>query len=306
MARISATVDSWTRAAACGVSITVLAWFSAGVVLRFVTPEMEVADTILRASAARVIQGSPGKAGLRKQFFPIFGEAAVNRPTDRVPVVRDTAYSLRGVFRGTAGRGFAMVESSGVTAVYRERDRLPGGETIAEINRDSVLLNGARGLVALAFEHSGSTGAADGRPALATPRTGPDVGRPLYEAPPVTKREQGLPISHTKREQRLPISHAMLKKHVLSTDALSAVRFKRVRAYNGKMGLRVQWLRQDDLTDMLGLRPGDVILTVNGLSTDDPKTMGTLVKMLPVSREVVIDLERGRGSHQLVIPLSQG
>ena len=295
MARINAAVDSWTRGAVCCVLVAVLGWCSAGVVLRLATPRVDVADGILRASAAHVVQKSREEVGLRERFFPVFGDEAVNPPTEGVPVARNAAYSLRGVFQGKAGRGFAIVESSGVTAIYRERDRLPGGETIAEIKQDSVLVNGGRGLVVLAFEDLAPAGAVDEKSRFATPIPGPDVGRPLYEPPPATRREQ-----------RLPISHATLKKHVLSTDALSAVRFKRVRADNGKMGLRVQWLRQDDLTDMLGLRPGDVILAVNGLSMDDPKTMGALIKMLPASREVVIDLERGSGSHQLVIPLSRG
>ena len=144
---------------------------------------------------------------------------------------------------------------------------------------------------------SGPSSRASGRqpnPGREAPGRDAEAGRTASTAP-----------AGIEHQRRPPLSHARLKEQLLSAEPLSRARFTRVRARNGKIGLRVKWLRRDDLTDLVGLRRGDVILVVNGLPVDDPQAMGTLMGTLSDSSEVVIDLERRGEMHRLVIPLSR-
>lgn len=226
----------------------------------------------------------------------MFGGAAATGAAGPVPVARNAAYSLRGLFADSEGGGYAMIESSGAIALYREQDRLPGGETVAGINSDSVTLRSAQGLARIEFERGELSSA--GPPAESGEEgTGRDI-----EA----GRVSAAAASGVEHERRPPLSHARLKEQLLSAEPLKRARFTRVRARNGKIGLRVKWLRRDDLTDLIGLRRGDVILAVNGLAVDDPGAMGALMQTLSDSSEVVIDLERHGEMRRLVIPLSRG
>ena len=294
MAKMGGRVGRWARRAAGCASIVALAWLSAGLVLRAVEPATDNRAGHRTVGADRFIRESAEDPRSRQSFSPIFGAAAVTDPAKVTPVVRGTTYSLRGLFNPPGGRGLAMIESSGVTALYREGDRLPGGETVTGVDPESVTLSGARGLTLIAFEPS--------EPLRAEPRREAGAGRPKTEVPDAAYAAP----SEVEKEWRLPVSRTMLEEQISSTAVLSSARFKRVRARNGKMGLRVKWLREDDLLDAFGLRPGDVILAVNGLPANHPRTMETLFKALPESREVVIDLERRKGPHRLVIPMSHG
>ena len=257
-------------------------------------PELDDPPTVLFAGGAGSTSESVQGRDARLSFVPIFGAAAVTGSAETIPVAHNTAYSLRGLFETVDGRGLAMIESSGVTAVYRERDRLPGGETIARLDSDGVMIDGGRGLALIAFEDLSVTEAEPGeRPASATREPKAEIANAA--------------TTTVEAERRPPLSQVTLTEQVLSTDALlSAARFRRVRARSGGIGLQIQWLRRDDLTDAIGLHRGDVILSVNGLSVDDPKAMDALSRTLPESREVVIDLERRDEPHRLVIPLSHG
>ena len=238
----------------------------------------------------------------QRRFGPIFGEEAQTRAADAIPVARNTTYSLRGLFEMLDGGALAMIESSGMTAVYRGRDRLPGGEAITEISSDGVTIDSVRGRTRITFEELQMFRPEPGQVSLVDTRNSeadsPDAVAPV---------DADVPAADVEPERRPPLSHKTLSEQILSNESLlSAVRFKRVRGRTGRIGLRIEWLRKDDLTDAVGLQRGDVILTVNGLSVDEPGTMDALVRSFPTSREVVIDLERRDGPHRLVIPLSHG
>lgn len=304
MVKIGGSAGWWARGTVCCASIIVFAWCSAGLVLRIVGPELDGPPALGSVGTSRLAGQSAQDPRPRQSFSAIFGVATTAEPAKSVPIVQNTAYSLRGLFTTRDGHGFAMIETSGTTAVYRGQDRLPGGETVAEIGPDSVTLRGAQGLAFLAFEDSEIPGAVPGGTSAAVPGEEPvqAARQPKAEIPNVVHAT----APKAEPERRPPLLRANLSQQLLSADALSAARFTRVRARNGKIGLRIKWLRQDELTDAIGLRRGDVILAVNGLSVDDPKTMGTLIEALPASGEIVIDLERRNGPHRLVIPLSHG
>ena len=292
----------WTRGAVCCVSIVVLGWISARLVLRTVEPEFDSPATVASIGGPESVVESVRDLDSRQRFAPIFGEEAQTRSAESAPVARNTTYSLRGLFEMLDGGALAMIESSGITAVYRGRDRLPGGETITEISPDGVTIDGARGRTRIAFEE------------LQVSRPEPDERPPAdarnseADSPgTVASVDAAVATADIEPERRPPLSHTKLSEQILSSESLlSAVRFKRVRVRTGKIGLRIEWLRKDDLTDAIGLQRGDVIVAVNGLSVDDPRTMDALVRTLPTSREVVIDLERRDGPHRVVIPLSHG
>lgn len=298
MDKMGGKVGWWARGAVGCVSLAALAWFSAGFVLQLAGPEADGRAALRTADADRYRRKSVEEPRPRQSFSPIFGIAAVTGAAKVTSVVQSTTYSLRGLFNAPDGRDLAMIESSGVTGVYREQDRVPGGETVAAIGLESVTLSGVQGLTLIELDPTELPvlGArAEERLAVAGQAPDAGIGNAGYTAP-----------TGAEGEWRLPISRTMLDEQISSTAVLSPARFKRARARSGKMGLRVKWLREDDLLDAFGLRPGDVIFAVNGLAVDRPGNMGALFKALPTGREIVIDLERRKGQHRLVIPLSQG
>ena len=293
-----ATIGWLLRGLICCASIVVFAWYSAALVLRTAWPELDDPPAVEGAGAGRRVQESARGSRSRQSFTPIFGTSASETPVKRIPVTKNTAYALSGLFEAHGGRRIALIESSGVTSIYREQDRLPGGEAVAEIGVDSVTLRGTSGLTLIAFEQSEMLGAvlADARvTAVQAPDAASDSATTVYKSPP-----------DVRPEQRPPISHARLKEHALSGEAMARARFARVRDGNGKVGLRIQSLPLDDLTKTIGLYRGDIIIAVNGLSTDSANTFRTLLGTLPARREIVIDLVRRDAPHRLIIPLSHG
>lgn len=308
--KIGGSMGWWTRGTVCCASIVVLAWCSAGLVLRLAGPEPDGPAASGTAGADRLAGRSAPGPRPRQSFSPVFGAATAAGAARPIPVARNTAYSLRGLLTMRDGHEFAVIESSGATAVYRERDRLPGGETVAEIGTGSVTLSGPQGLVRLAFEDPEIPPAAPGGTPGAVPADPPAPAARRPEAEPSSAIRAAAPVRaaapEVEPERRPPVSRADLDRRVLSAEVLSAARFTRVRARSGKIGLRIKWLRRDELTDAIGLRRGDVILAVNGLSVDDPEARDELLGTLSTGREIVIDLERRNGPHRLVIPLSHG
>ena len=284
MSLTNARLGRWTRGAVCCMSITVLAWIGAGIVLRVVAPEDTGPAAFVGGDTGHQRWGFGRDTVSSRVSFPVFGAGARSRNVESRAVVRNEGYSLRGTYESGNGRGFAVLESGGVATVYSERDHLPGGETIAEIGPNRVIVIGDRGSSLVAFE------------SLELPRF-------ASGGEPVAAADAG---AEAELERRPPLSHGTLIQQALSTDALSSVGFSRVRARDGQVGLRVKWLRKSDLTDALGLHRGDIVKAVNGLPVDDPKTMRALFEALPASGEIVIDLERRSSPYRLVIPLSHG
>ena len=304
MVKIGGSMGWWARGMVCCASIVALAWCSAGLVLRTVEPEPDGPAALRTAGADRLAGNSARGPRPRQSFSPIFGAATAAGAAKPIPVARNTAYSLRGLLTMRDGHEFAMIESSGATAVYREQDRLPGGETVAEIGTGSVTLSSTQGLTLLAFDDPEIPRAAPGGTPGAVPVDKPVRAARQPETEPSNAVHAAAP--EVEPERRPPVPRADLDRRILSAEVLSAARFTRVRARSGKIGLRIKWLRQDELTDAIGLRRGDVILAVNGLSVDDPGTRDKLLETLSTGREIVIDLERRNGPHRLVIPLSHG
>ena len=294
-----ATIGGWLRGVLCCISIVVFAWYSAALVLRTSWPELDDPATIEDTGAGDRIPESARGSRARQSFAPIFGVNTVPTTAAKVaPVARNTAYSLRGLFEAPDGRSVALVESSGVTAVYREQDRLPGGEAVAEIGTDSVTLSGTSGFTLIAFEQSvvpGAVLAEAPTSANRAPKAVSDRATAVYEVP-----------ADVKPEQRPPISHARLTERVLTPEAMAALSFARVSSGDGKVGLRIRSLPRDELTNAIGLHRGDIIVAVNGRLMDSPDTIGTLLETLPARSEFVIDLVRRDTPHRLVIPLTHG
>ena len=293
-----ATVGGWLRAVVCGTSIVVIAWYSAALVVRTAWPEADGPAAVEDAGAGPRVSESVRGSRSRQSFAPVFGVKAVSASLpEAVPVATNTTYALRGLFEASDGRGIALIESSRVTAAYGERDRLPGGETVAEIGADSVTLSGASGLTRIAFESTVLPGAVPSQRPVTPDREAVGGGATVvYRAPP-----------DIRPEQRPPISQARLTDHVLSPEVMAATRFARVRSGNGMYGLRVQSRPPDELTHATGLHRGDIILAVNGVSIDGADTVrATLLEMAPTRRDVVIDLVRRDAPYRLVIPLAHG
>ena len=229
---------------------------------------------------------------MQQGFSPVFGAEEESVAVSVVPLARYSEHTLRGLFAAAGGNRYALIESSGATAIYREHDRLPSGEAVVEIGAESVTLVGSSGPMLIAFEQSQA------------PRTASSEESGTVVA--ATAAQRFKPPEDLEPEKRPPISHARLKDHALSPDTLTASRFTRVRSGEGTLGLRIGSLRHNELTRALGLHRGDIVMAVNGRPVTDASAMRTQLQTFPEGGEVVIDLVRRDALHRVVIPVSHG
>jgi general secretion pathway protein C len=69
------------------------------------------------------------------------------------------------------------------------------------------------------------------------------------------------------------------------------------------VGVQLDGIRPGGLYEKIGLRDGDVVTGINGISLGDPDAAAQVIGQLVTSDELIVDVERGTGPpEQLVVP----
>lgn len=196
----------------------------------------------------------------------LFGMPAPDAPERNVAVIRD--YRLRGLVAEPSG-GWALIGDADGDRLVRPGDQLAGGETVAEIRSDGVLLSGPQGAQLIAF--SADETAPTQPPRTAEPATAP-------------------PASGAEEQRNVPL--ASLRDQDFRSAVARAGGLDRVERPDGTGALRILWVRNGQLYDKIGLRQGDVVLAVNGQSTAEPDTIMANLGNLLQQREFALDILR--------------
>jgi general secretion pathway protein C len=184
----------------------------------------------------------------------------------------DTQLSLelRGTITATEERqALAIIaERGGAERVYFVGDAVPGGATLHAVHLDRVLLRRAGRLEALRLPRSDDPQLA--RRAAAAPRT---------TAPPVS----AFPARSATVQEVIQQGGASLTEIIRPQPVFKDGRQQGYRVYPG---------RQRQQFTQLGLRPGDLITQINGMSLDDPARGMEIFRSLGDSTSVTVTVDR--------------
>ncbi len=185
---------------------------------------------------------------------------------------------LRGVFASSrAGEisGAIIGAPNGVDSFYTVNARLPGGATLKEVHVDRVVLERGGRLETLRLPKEsldGDSGAAPARAATAR------------QAPPARQTAQTME-SRTLREYReIALTNPQQLGDVVNVTP---------RSVDGRfVGYEVQPGRDPGLLDRVGLIPGDVVTSINGISLDTPARALSVLRSLQGADQVQVEFQR--------------
>jgi len=197
---------------------------------------------------------------------------AANAPQTRMALV------LTGIIAGDdAATGLAILgESASSAKVYGVGDALPGGARLHSVYSDRVLLerNGQIESLALPRQYAGG-GAAPASPAEAPSSENPAVDR----------------VRRLISEQPGAISDVMRPQPVF--------------AQGKQRGYRVYPGRNRQAFTKLGLRPGDLVTSINGTPLDDPARGQEIFQTLGSASEARVTVMRNGRQQDLTLNLAQ-
>jgi general secretion pathway protein C len=220
----------------------------------------------------------------------LFGDAQVdmNRAAVAQAQLQETALKL--VLRGTFNEsrpdgGIAIIaDEQGVDRAYRVGDALPGDARLEQILAGQIVLSRGGVSETLSLRITGdslSPAVSTGGRALPARLPGA-ANTPLAPGTFAPVIAPGMPDMETYRAANLPNVQELAKQvQVFPVFA------------NGRMqGVRLGVGRDSDLLSRAGLRPTDVVTSVNGIPLDGPARQMELLSALRDARSLQIEVER--------------
>ena len=193
--------------------------------------------------------------------------------------------TLRGVLATGSPFARAIVAAAGGEELsYRVGDHLPGGATLDQVLADRVILQRAGRLEALFLPKDAESGGS----LSSFERSNGDA--------PSAERSADLDAQVREVRQRI------------LDDPTQAFSFARVQPVmeGGKLkGYKLSPNKEKQLFRQVGLRPGDVVTSVNGIPLDDPATVGQVLNQLTNSSELTLTLDRGGRQETVTVSLGQ-
>ncbi|MFC3853635.1 type II secretion system protein N [Salinispirillum marinum] len=251
------------------------------------------------------------------QWFGEFQEIEEKKP-EPLPVAVETAPAtrlqlvLQGVFSASdPKRGSALISQRGRGAeLFQVGETLFGQAELVEVYRNRVVLLRSGTLETLSFEETPLLGSAPGNAELAS------IPEPTVEAPPVSvSAPQPNNVANTRTNTNTarapePTRNSVDVQERLNQQIRQAITDVQTQAYRNPQGLLNQYGLQ--LTDegyrvtprsgiliANGLRPGDMIVEVNGQRVGNIERDQALIESVLASGEIRITLERNGATYRV-------
>ncbi len=285
------TVSAWVT----GLLVIVLAYQLAQLTWSLF-PVPAVGEDNVPAPVSPVAEEQRGTAKtINLSQLHLFGTAAPPVSKSRTRVVTEEAPDtrlrliLRGVIAATDTEMARAIiaEPGGEEKYYAVEDKLPGGAVLKEIAPDRVILETRAGRLETLRLPKESTPGRTTRTMARAPSSQPQQRR------------------SSSRNRIVPrISAAELRSYrdkMLTNpqELVGLIRTRPVRKDGQIKGYKLFPGKDRALFNRLGLRPGDVIISVNGMDLSDPANGLALLGQLSSASEVTVELER-RGERQTV------
>lgn len=252
-----------------------LAWLLASLSW-FIVPEPVVEPVPSPAIVAPPQRNQPGVDEHQIAAWHLFGVAGEEAPVKAVPVAvapeTRLKLTLRGLFASddSAGGRAIIGDPKGKEETYAVGDPVPGGAKLHEIYPDRVMLerNGRYETLKLPKDRS-SVSSGPGR---TTRSTGAGT----------SGREQA--AAFTKYRNEVKENPAALLNYVRATPARQNGQF---------IGFRLQAGKMRDAFNELGLKPGDIVTSINSVKIDSPAKGMKAMQALGEGESVNVTLLRG-------------
>ncbi len=230
-----------------------------------------------RASAGALDVGSVVQAHL----FGRAGQVVRQRPrTVDAPETKLNLVLVGVYFAEEVREALAIIAPKGGDhRVYGVGDALPGGATVAEIQVDRVMLKrgGRLEVLKLVKDAKLATGA------KARPRRSGAAQSPSRRVDYRSNRQLARTLGQYQKQLREdPLTLANL------------ARVKPVRDGEQLIGYKLSPGRDPRLLSRFGLRPGDILVSVNGIDLNGPERMATVAEELANAEGVDLEVLRGR------------
>jgi general secretion pathway protein C len=200
---------------------------------------------------------------------------------------------LKGVFASNRVRdAFAIIaDSSGMDETYRVEDSIPGGAVLKEIHADRVILFHNNRFETLRLpQDQVSTGMRPERQSRrdSAPRRTVTTGRVN------TVNREGVAILKNYRQKLINDPQSVM----------SAVRAEPFRRGGKIEGYRIFPGRDRELLRKVGLQPGDIVTSVNGIELDSPLKGLEIMQQITDAPEVSVNVKRNGVNQTFVVPLN--
>ncbi len=242
------------------------------------------------------------------------------------PTLPETQLPLRligTVVAAAAERSIAVIENGGATAVVRTGDAI-GGARVQEIRKDGVVLAQAGRLERLGFATALASAPAGSRPASASVsadgRDAADAGDavdPDFKSARNIRTARAAARASVKRAPTVPASAAARDddgetgsevQEVVNSDQLlvnlsSQARYRPLLDESGQLhGVAVMDVRPDSTLERIGLRSGDVVVSIAGVKVDNTSQAFDALRALNPSAGGEVVVERGGVPTRIAVP----
>ena len=246
------------------------------------TPELPPVQPVARTTTAAPASATNVDAIINAHLFGVPGAQEPELALVEQEDAPDT--QLRLELRGTVAatdedRALAIIaERGGEEKVYFVGDAVPGGATLHAVYLDRVLLRRAGRLEALRLPRSDETPA---------PRR---AAAPTRSRTPATASTRATTIQEVVSRNPASLTEVIRPQPV----------FKDGR----QQGYRVYPGRQRQQFAQLGLRPGDLVTQINGMSLDDPARGMEIFRSLADATSVTLTVDRNGQVEMLTLDTS--
>lgn len=249
-------------------------------------PEGGAVVTVISGAAPRASgPGLDSLAGLH-----LFGEAGAVSVANDAPIDAPETrlkFTLKGVFADSRSESaMAIIDSDGKDEKsYRVGDVVAGAATLHQILADRVILKRGEQLETLYLP----------RDIISTASPAPTYQRAMPSA--VNSFGGGRPLQNSGVSD--------LRKQLLENpqNALELINAQPVMENGQLSGFRVNPGKDRALFARVGLRPGDIITSVNGMQLSDATQMGEVFQQLKSAQQLMVTINRGGREQQLQLKL---
>jgi general secretion pathway protein C len=221
---------------------------------------------------------------------------APQSPATHVPISAPETrlnLTLRGVLAlNSQQEALAIIaQGAGEEESYKVGDSLPGGAVLYEIQTDRVILERAGRFETLTLPKEKMVSS-----------TLPVRNLPVQNRPSPMRPSVAMNVAPPRVDsRRLRAMRETIKNN--PQEAMQLVNAQPVMEGGKLKGYRVNPGRDRNLFNSVGLRPGDIVTSVNGIPLNDMSQMGMLFNQLSSASRLDITVERGGRQTQLSLSL---
>ena len=231
------------------------------------------------------------KSGLYDwQTLPLFGENRVEkdgttepaRPRPATGVLARMRLDVLGIVDSDSPvNSYIVVKEKGETMVLQEGDEIRDGITVKRIDPKSFVATDGSGDQVFEIEML-----SEGSDIITTEEDSSNISEATSELPPVDFR-----VTNQQMLERIEEYKTTLASNPL--DLVGQIRVQPVPRDGSTYGFRVYPGRDRTLLTGVGLRPGDILISVDDTPLSDPAQLETIINSLSQSSTFQLKIERG-------------